>query len=72
MFALPKLLQPRRTPFFMHYGPSLIMFMAVCILVVLSYGLTQVYMGTNFVFPVNLTDAISVWGVSGEPGVSWL
>ena len=46
------------------------MFMAVCILVVLSYGLTQVYMGTNFVFPVNLTDAISVWGVSGEPGVS--
>lgn len=48
------------------------MFMAVCVLVVLSYGLTQVYMGTNFVFPVNLTDAISVWGVSGEPGVSWL
>ena len=48
------------------------MFVLVCALAGLSIGLTLLYINRdNFEYPVNLADAISVWGVSGKPGVSW-
>ena len=51
------------------------MFLLVCVLAGLSYGLTLLYVDIdNFENQVNLADATSVWGasVSGTPGVSWL
>lgn len=72
MIVLSKSLKSIISTLFMHYGPPLTMFIAVCALAGLSYGLTLVYINNNFAFPVNLDDATSVWGVSGKPGVSWL
>ncbi|KAF8545657.1 hypothetical protein OG21DRAFT_1528345, partial [Imleria badia] len=44
------------------------MFIVVCALASLSYGLTQVYINKSFTYQVNMGDATSVWGMSGKPG----
>ena len=73
MLVLPKSLQfmvNQWLPVFIQYGPSLTMFITVGALAALSYGLAQLYLAKNFTYSVNLTDAVSVWGITGKPGVS--
>ena len=74
MLVLPKSLQfmvNQWLPVFIQYGPSLTMFITVGALAALSYGLAQLYLAKNFTYSVNLTDVVSVWGITGKPGVSW-
>lgn len=73
MLVLPKSLQfmvNQWLPVFIQYGPSLTMFITVGALAALSYGLAQLYLAKNFTYSVNLTDVVSVWGITGKPGVS--